>query len=103
MRSRTRRHSTPSLRSRRRLLQAPAHDERVPQLAARAPVVLEAQALVDEAVLAVERDRRGVVREDLERELVQTIGARLLDRRGHQQRADAAPAPRTCDAHADLA
>jgi hypothetical protein len=79
-----------------------AHYDRVPKLAVRAAVVLDAAALLDEAELAVESDRRVVVCEDLQRELVQTLAARLLDRGGEERRPDAAASPRLRDQHPDL-
>ena len=51
-------------------LRAGAHLDRVPELAALAPELLDAAAFLDEAELAIERDRGGVVGEDGEAELV---------------------------------
>ena len=59
-------------RARDQLEQA-AHHDRVPQLAAGPPVLLDPPPLLGEAALAVQRDRGGVVREHLEAELVQTL------------------------------
>ena len=58
---------------RRRPLEQEPHHDRVPELAVRAAVLLHATTLLDEAELAVERDPGVVVREDLERELVQAV------------------------------
>ena len=49
------------------------HLDRVPELAALAPELLDAAALLDEAELAIERDRGGVVGEDREAELVAAV------------------------------
>ena len=53
-------------------LEQKPHLDRVPELAALAPVVLDAAAFLDEAVLAIEREPGGVVREDAEAQLVQS-------------------------------
>src|SRR5438034_11066616 len=88
---------------RRRHSQEETHHYRVPELAVRSAVVLHAAALLDEAELAVEGDPGLVVREDLQRELVQPVGTGLLDRGGEQRRSDAAAAPRPRDRHPELA
>ena len=51
------------------------HFDGVPELAGRPPVLLDAPALLDKAVLAVEGDRRGVVRPDAQAQLVQPLPA----------------------------
>src|SRR6266516_5931267 len=51
-------------------LEEESHDYRIPELTARAAIVLHAAALLDEVELAVESDRGLIVWEDLERELV---------------------------------
>jgi hypothetical protein len=65
--------------------------------------VLDASTLLDEAELAVERDRGSVVRENAETQLVQAALARPLDRRFEEGRAHAAPAPLARYRHSDLA
>src|SRR5207245_145443 len=84
-------------------LEQESHLDRVPELAALAPVVLDAPAFLDEPELAVEGDAGGVVWEDAEAQLVRTLPPRPLDRRGHQGGADAAAAPLAQERHPDLA
>src|SRR5262249_50857724 len=80
-----------------------AHVDRVPELAARAAVLLDAAAFLDEADLAVESDRSRVVGEDAEAELVQTGASRRLDPGAPQRGADAAAADRARECHPELA
>jgi hypothetical protein len=68
-----------------------------------APDLLATPSLFDEAELPVQGDRRVVVREHAEAQLVQTAGSPPLDRRGHQRRADASTAAVGGDHHPDLA
>src|SRR5204862_8041303 len=78
------------------------HLDGVPELTARAPVLLDATAFLDEAELPVELDSGGVVREDAKAELVQTVAVCPLDRGNQERRADAASAPLARDGHSDL-
>jgi transketolase len=65
-------------------LKRQAHDQGIPEFAAGPPVLPDAAALFDEAVLAVQGDRGRVVREDLEAELVQSLVAGPVDGRMEQ-------------------
>src|SRR5512132_4536741 len=80
-----------------------AHVDDVPELAALASDLLAAAPLLDEAVLTVERDRRGVLGPDAQAQLVQPLLTRPLDRRHHERRAYTAPTPLPGNRHADLA
>jgi hypothetical protein len=60
-------------------------------------------ALLLEAELAVERDRRLVVRKDAQGQLVEAALAAPVDRGRDERRADAAAAPLEGDQHPDLA
>src|SRR5271166_4770814 len=84
------------------MLERQAHDDRIPELAAGSPVVLDAVPFLDEAALAVQGDRGRVVREYLERELVQPVAARPVDGRLEQGRANSAAAPVAVDQHPEL-
>src|SRR3954453_13089792 len=66
-------------------------------------VLRDTPSLLDEAELVVERNRGGVVGEDIEAELVQTLDPCPLDRRGYEGRPDATSAPLALDEHCELA
>src|SRR3954453_3430519 len=66
-------------------------------------VLRDTPSLLDEAELVVERNRGGVVGEDIEAELVQTLDACPFDRRGYEGRPDATSAPPALDEHCELA
>jgi hypothetical protein len=53
--------------------------------------VTDASSLFDEAELPVEADRRLVLREHAQRQLVEIVRPRPLDRRGDQRGSHAAP------------
>src|SRR4051794_5056273 len=82
--------------------QEPHHD-RVPKVPARATVLRDTPSLLDEAELVVERNRGGVVGEDIEAELVRPLAPAPPDRRGYKGRPAATSAPRALDEHCELA
>src|SRR5579859_1346783 len=62
-------------------LKQQAHNDRVPEFAAGSPVLPCPPPFLGEAALAVERDRGRVLREHLQAQLVQALGASPVDRR----------------------
>ena len=94
--------STQARFSQGRAARAAAPSRAGPDLAGGAPHLPHAVAL-HEPVLAIETDRRLVVREHAQRQLVQSVRAAPFDRRRHERRADAAAALLAGDHHPDLA
>src|SRR4029453_5041640 len=79
------------------------HVDQVPQLPVVAPDVRYPTPFLDEAELPVEADRRGVLRKDAQRELVEPVRASPVDRGGDEGASHAAPTPPLRDHHPDLA
>src|SRR6266542_2298654 len=80
-----------------------SHLDGVPQRATSAAVLLDTPSLFNEAELAIQSDRRLVVGEDDQAELMQPLVARPIDRCTHQRLAYTAATPGARHRHGDLA
>jgi hypothetical protein len=79
-----------------------AHGDRVPELPAAASVVTPLQAFLLEPKFRVQLDGGGVVRPDLQRDLVGAVILRPVDAALHERRSDATAAPALIDQHPEV-